>query len=263
MARITCRHGAPHQHEKVEHVKYCQTLEASMAWEIRQGYRDSINEQTGQTYHWIADDSNLPTYLKEQDAEAKPLEWGPRAPKPKPDPDPPHYTLRPQALWSDIRDEVESYNPRTGVLKPTPEGEEWLAAQKLADSRDRREQSMDRHPSNGNGKLDDVDTDPGVYWKDGRYYKVQRNRAGTHLYAKMAVRDHETNKWGWEYAKGAVQLLRRGNRLSPEQASEFGKLNSCCINCFAELTREESMDRGYGPQCAKNYGWPYDHNRKG
>lgn len=115
---------------------------------------------------------------------------------------------------------------------------------------------------------------PGIYLKDGIYYKVQKARNSEHLYAKRGyleetpvysgdAGDVSTHKWTWEYVKGAVTGLRQSQLLTQEQASEFGKLWSICVNCFRELTHEESMERGYGPRCADNNGWEYNHHRKG
>lgn len=116
--------------------------------------------------------------------------------------------------------------------------------------------------------------EPGIYLLDGNYYKVQQNREHTRSYAKRGVRTTEwvmddkkgeqvsKVKWHWEYDRGAIYSLRASHLLTHEQATEFGKLWSVCCNCFLELTHEESMDRGYGPKCAENYGWPYDHSRK-
>lgn len=98
----------------------------------------------------------------------------------------------------------------------------------------------------------------GIYLVNGDYYKVQKNREGTQLYAKKGAKSGD--KWSWRYAKGAIYNIKANHLLTSEQASEFGKLWSICINCFSELSREESMNRGYGPTCADNYGWPYDHS---
>lgn len=111
----------------------------------------------------------------------------------------------------------------------------------------------------------------GIYRTDEDVlYKVQKNREKTRLYAKRGVKvelidengDHIT-KWEWQYDRGAIYAIKARHLMTVEQVSEWGKLNDCCANCFKELTREESMDRGYGPTCATRYGWPYDHNRKG
>lgn len=104
---------------------------------------------------------------------------------------------------------------------------------------------------------------PGIYLMDGQYYKVQAARESGRLYAKVGVQTHAERKWVWQYAKGAIYNIKASHLITPEQASEFGKLWSVCVNCLANLTHEESMERGYGPVCADNHGWPYDHNRKG
>jgi hypothetical protein len=56
-----------------------------------------------------------------------------------------------------------------------------------------------------------------------------------------------------------LRAIKAEYRMTAEQASAFGALYGVCCNCFRELTREESMRRGYGPTCAEKNAWPYDH----
>lgn len=37
-------------------------------------------------------------------------------------------------------------------------------------------------------------------------------------------------------------------------ASEFGRVNGCCCFCNTELTDDRSIEVGYGPVCARNFG---------
>lgn len=100
---------------------------------------------------------------------------------------------------------------------------------------------------------------PGIYLVDETYYKVQFNQDKTRVYAKRGEMDG-SGKWCWIYDKGAIYNIRQSHIITAEQASEFGKVHDCCINCSKDLSREESLRRGYGPKCAENHGWPYDHS---
>jgi len=56
----------------------------------------------------------------------------------------------------------------------------------------------------------------------------------------------------------AVQAILDSLKADPVKATaENGKLNGCCCYCNIELTDDRSLDAGYGPKCAKNYGLPW------
>lgn len=96
----------------------------------------------------------------------------------------------------------------------------------------------------------------------GDIYKVQRGVHGSgRLYAKLMVVDQAwqraedgtvltPGKAHFAYAPGAIRMLQAGWRMTIEQAKEFGALYGVCLSCSATLTREESIQRGYGPVCA-------------
>lgn len=90
-------------------------------------------------------------------------------------------------------------------------------------------------------------TEDGYYRKDGTYYKVQIAKNGSgNLYAK--VWDAECGSW--EYTPGAINKISADDKLSVEEAGEFGKLYGVCIRCTRPLTDEESIAAGIGPICA-------------
>lgn len=86
----------------------------------------------------------------------------------------------------------------------------------------------------------------GCYMKDAEVYKVQRSRRSGNLYAKVL----HTDPLGWEYAPGAVRLLSLADRITMQQAQEFGARFGVCAICGRTLTDPESIDRGIGPRCA-------------
>lgn len=97
----------------------------------------------------------------------------------------------------------------------------------------------------------------GFYHRNGTYFKVVESGSGR-LYAKAL--DEQGGKWVWVYAKGAMRDLRAKHKMQPEDYKAFGQLTGNCAYCMQKLTRQESMDRGYGPICADNRGLPYDHS---
>lgn len=101
---------------------------------------------------------------------------------------------------------------------------------------------------------------PGIYQLDNEIYRVKLGkRDPTKRYADI-LRILEGGKKRWEYCRGAVYMLNPELLMTAEQASSFGERYQCCVNCFKELTHPESRRRNYGPTCADNRGWPYDHS---
>ena len=116
-------------------------------------------------------------------------------------------------------------------------------------------------------------TEAGIYKTGGAYFKVQVAVHGSGKpYAKRLVMVEPDCggcangepcgagcKWtvSWEYAPGAIKSLRAGDRLTAEQAKEFGALYGCCIFCSKTLTDERSIFAGYGEKCASNNNLPW------
>lgn len=98
-------------------------------------------------------------------------------------------------------------------------------------------------------------TEDGMYQtKDGSVYKVQIAKQGSgRLYAKKLTEHTDsdgTTSWSFVFAPGAVNRLKASDKMTLEQAQEFGKLYGVCCRCAADLTDEESIARGMGPICA-------------
>lgn len=82
---------------------------------------------------------------------------------------------------------------------------------------------------------------------DGQIYKVVHAVHGSgHLYAKRLDVDTRT----FEIERGAVSKLSMADRMTAEDAAEFGHLYGFCVRCAATLTDEASIERGMGPVCA-------------
>jgi hypothetical protein len=56
---------------------------------------------------------------------------------------------------------------------------------------------------------------------------------------------------------GVTDLLRRFAADPASVASQYGRITGSCCFCQRELTDRRSIDVGYGPVCADNYGLPW------
>jgi hypothetical protein len=96
-------------------------------------------------------------------------------------------------------------------------------------------------------------TEDGMYrTPDGTIYKVQIAKQGSgRLYAKKLT---ETDgEWSFVFAGGAIQKLTPADKMTREQAQEFGRLYGVCCRCGADLTDEKSIAEGIGPVCGDRF----------
>lgn len=107
-------------------------------------------------------------------------------------------------------------------------------------------------------------TQDGMYrLSDGTIYKVQIAVHGSgKLYAKrLIVNDAEWSssrgitaaKVTFEYEAGATRKLTDADKMTLEQAKEFGALYGTCCVCGRTLTDETSIAAGIGPICARRF----------
>ena len=121
-------------------------------------------------------------------------------------------------------------------------------------------------------------TEPGMYLRDKRVYKVKASRSSGRLYASQLTLNwdcegHESLDGAhmgevvycdgscrtgevhsaFVYAPGAVLALRPEHKMSLEQASKFGLAFGVCCVCGALLTDPKSVADGIGPICAKRF----------
>lgn len=97
-------------------------------------------------------------------------------------------------------------------------------------------------------KFDAVDElEIGMYRVDGEIFKVQQSRESGRLYAKKLTED------GFEYAAGAIRHIKASDRMTLEEAKEYGQMTGTCCNCGRTLTNEESIRDGIGPICAGKF----------
>jgi len=84
----------------------------------------------------------------------------------------------------------------------------------------------------------------GYYWVEGLVYKVQASKSTGNLYAKVFTAE------GYDYAPGAMRVLKSATRLTLEQAAEMGVKTGRCVVCARLLTDPDSVAAGIGPICA-------------
>lgn len=119
---------------------------------------------------------------------------------------------------------------------------EWLATHRIS-----KATASDRIGKLG--KMPDVasaeDLEIGMYRVDGEIFKVQRAVHGSgHLYAKRLTED------GFEYATGAIRKIKASDRMTLDEAKEYGRLTGTCCQCGRTLTDENSIAEGIGPVCS-------------
>lgn len=92
-------------------------------------------------------------------------------------------------------------------------------------------------------------TEDGMYrMADGTIAKVQIAVNGSgNLYAKRLIVSDDHGSF--EYEPGLIRKLSADDRMTVEQAAEFGKLYGWCCVCGRTLTDEKSIAAGIGPVC--------------
>lgn len=90
-------------------------------------------------------------------------------------------------------------------------------------------------------------TEVGSYRKDGIIYRVRRSKSSDKLYAQRL--DPNTNEFVYE--PGLIRNLSSLDRMTLEQAKEYGAQFGVCCVCARTLTDPTSIDAGIGPVCAK------------
>jgi hypothetical protein len=105
-------------------------------------------------------------------------------------------------------------------------------------------------------------TEPGLY----RYatlgatpviYRVKWNMTKTRLYGEVVVPPTEPHGTvQFLYNGKAMSFLRASDKLTWNEAREFGAAYGSCVACGRTLSDDRSLVQGYGPKCADNHGWP-------
>lgn len=96
----------------------------------------------------------------------------------------------------------------------------------------------------------------GVYFRDNAYYKAIKSQEGN-WYTK--VWDALAGMWDY-VGRYPLHNLTLADKVTAEQAAQFGKLTNTCIFCGRHLTDDRegrSVEVGYGPVCAEKHGLPW------
>lgn len=107
-----------------------------------------------------------------------------------------------------------------------------------------------------------IEITPGVYETGGEIYVVKLNREKTRLYAKRLVAvggqrltvPGQVVNFDFEYAPGAMKVVRSEHRMSYERAKALAVQYGRCINCGRFLKDAKSVELGIGPVCRKAFG---------
>lgn len=90
--------------------------------------------------------------------------------------------------------------------------------------------------------------DEGMYRVGETIYKVYRTRDKNILVTKTLGAD------GFDYTgRGPLEFITAEDRMTLDEAKEFGKVTGICCVCGAKLTNEESIEAGIGPICASKF----------
>lgn len=103
-------------------------------------------------------------------------------------------------------------------------------------------------------------TEVGMYRLGDEIFRVKESDAGR-LYAmkltpingaRLRDSDEAVVRWSFVYERGAIHQLTAADKLTLEQAKEFGiRTGTCCV-CARLLTDAKSVQQGIGPVCARN-----------
>lgn len=90
-----------------------------------------------------------------------------------------------------------------------------------------------------------------------KLYNTQNDRQGCKVLEVYA--SHGSFHYLPGGTKRVAEMVAAGEarKLTEAEAQAFGKLHGFCVNCTKDLDDERSLAVGYGPTCAKRFGWFY------
>lgn len=92
-----------------------------------------------------------------------------------------------------------------------------------------------------------AELDEGMYKVGDDIFKVYHTQAG-HIATKQLTED------GFEYTgRKPLAMIKPEQRMTLDQAKEYGKVTGTCCNCGRLLTNEDSIEAGIGPICAGKF----------
>lgn len=87
----------------------------------------------------------------------------------------------------------------------------------------------------------------GVYYKDGSVYRVKISQTSGRPYATKLVGN------SFVYDPSYTRQITLDDKMTLEQAMDYGLQFGVCCVCGRELTDETSVARGIGPVCARRF----------
>lgn len=110
-------------------------------------------------------------------------------------------------------------------------------------------------------------TEPGIYRKDGQFFRVKAGRYDKSTFWAERIYVPEPDELAATgFVKdvifikaGRATFLKASDKITLAEARAFGVAVGSCINCGLTLDGEDgkSLTAGYGATCARNLGWAY------
>lgn len=173
-----------------------------------------------------------------------------------------------QAEWlgklsgKDVSEEIEAIRIK-GKNATFAEAHKALDVLFKAGSKSVERKATENHPESNTEAFEVVE---GMYLYQNEVYKVQRAVHGSgQLYAKRLVKLEEsytkisrnkeilvTHEFVYEGAR-ILRSFTAENKMTKDQAIEYGALYGVCCVCSKTLTDEKSIERGMGKTCASKF----------
>lgn len=165
-------------------------------------------------------------------------------------------TERQMGFIADLHNAIDPDNAAEALLAieqgdgPMSKADASRLIEHLIAERDRARQAAKTKREQAEQKMAPTGISEGFYKVgDGNIFQVVQARHGSHLLAKIL--DRETGKF--EYAGAAKRFVKADQRMTLEEAQEYGKQTGICMVCGRTLRRKESVEAGIGPVCARRF----------
>jgi hypothetical protein len=132
----------------------------------------------------------------------------------------------------------------------------------LASAKGERKFSNSAAPAQAVVPAEKKPAEAGMYRKGADIYRVKIGKESGQPYAAKLVAisgnrlvdaDESIIKYEFQFERGAIYSLSSDNKLTLEEAKQFGiRTGTCCV-CSKLLTDAKSVLAGIGPKCAKNF----------
>lgn len=93
----------------------------------------------------------------------------------------------------------------------------------------------------------------GIYRDGTLVYKVYTSIQSGRTLCKLLQMDGQGGKPQWFYKGMAYRFVNPSQKMTLEEAKEFGQIYGVCCRCGRTLTDETSIANGIGPICAESW----------